>query len=211
MAPDSFFKIIPKPKPKAPRWVNVLFFSSVILVIALLAGFFFLKKEISSYSYQKQLIDEKIIGLSGGEKEREMEKEIFKTEEKIKTFLSIFKNRDALSNFFSLFESTTHPKVQFSNLELNTINRRVSLTGQTDSFQSLGGQVLILENHKDIKEITLSNISFDREGNIGFGISFSFSPDIFIQQQNTEQTEEISTSTISNIATTTSATTTEEK
>ena len=197
MAPDSFFKIIPKPKPKAPRWVSVLFYSSILLLVVLLAGFSFLKKEISSFEDQKQLISEEITGLSGGEEEQKMEEEVFEVEEKINVFLSIFKNRNTLSNFFSLFESTTHPRVRFSSLEMNSINRIVSLIGKTDSFQFLGEQVLILEKYKDIEDISLSNISFDREGNIDFNISFSFSSEVFSGQEQDED-----------MATTTSATTT---
>lgn len=178
MPEEPIAKIIPKPKPKVPGGVNVLFYFSIILIIILIAGFLFLKSKTLSLEEKKESLEIEIAELEGGE-ETELEKVIFGFQEKIRVFKELFKEHKISSNFFSLLENSCHPKVQFIRLDLDIQNYQVNLEGKTESFQSLGEQLFILRENENIKEFSLSNISLDREGKVKFNLTFTLIPGVF--------------------------------
>jgi len=172
MPKEPFARIIPKPKPKTPFSVNFLFYFAILLVIISIGSFFFLESQISSLKERKEELGRQIIGLEG-EEEKKLEEEILFFEEKIKVFKEIFENHKISSNFLPLLESSCHPKVQLTKLNLATENGQVSLEGKTESFQSLGEQFLIFRENEKLGNLILSNISLDREGKINFSLTFS--------------------------------------
>lgn len=178
MPEEPIAKIIPKPKPKAPGWVNVLFYFSIILIIILIAGFLFLKSKNISLKEEKENLERQIAELEGVE-EKELEETISVFGEKIRVFKELFRNHKISSNFFSLLENSCHPKVQFTRLDLNVENYQANLEGKTESFQSLGEQLFILRRNENIKEFNLSHISLDREGKVKFGLTLTLQPGVF--------------------------------
>jgi len=178
MPKEPLAKIIPKPKPKVAFFVNFLFYFSIVLIILLVASFFFLKNKISFLEERNEDLESQIAELEG-EEEKELEEAILGFQEKIKIFKELFRDHKISSNFLSLLESSCHPKVQFTKLSLDTKNYQVNLEGKTESFQSLGEQLLILRKNENIKEFNLSNISLDREGKVNFDLTFSLVPEVF--------------------------------
>ncbi|MBZ9572842.1 hypothetical protein KJA17_01465 [Patescibacteria group bacterium] len=178
MAKEPLAKIIPKPKPKVAGWLNFLFYFSIILIIILIAGLLFLKSRISSLEEEKERLESQIAELEG-EEEKRLEETILSLGEKIKVFKELLKSHKISSNFLSLLESSCHPRVQFTKLNLDTKNYQVSLEGKTESFQSLGEQLLILRKNENIGILNLSNISLDWEGKVNFSLTFSLVPEVF--------------------------------
>lgn len=178
MPKEPFARIIPKPKPKTPFFVNFLFYFAILLLIISIGSFFFLESKISSLKERKEELGRQIIELER-EEEKGLEEEILGWQEKIKVFKEIFENHKISSNFLSLLESSCQLKVQLTRLNLATENGQVRLEGKTESFQSLGEQFLIFRENEKMRDLALSNISLDREGKVNFSLTFSLLSEVF--------------------------------
>lgn len=178
MPKEPLVKIIPRPKPKTPLWINFFFWLSLILLVSSVASFFLLQNQTSVLKANKEKIETQI-GVVGTQAQKLLEEEILDISEKIRDFSTLFKEHKITSKIFDFLEASCHPKVQFTALDLETKNYTVTLRGRTENFQTLGEQLLILESNKDIKNLELSDISFGREGKVGFGLTFNLTEELF--------------------------------
>jgi Tfp pilus assembly protein PilN len=175
-------KIIPKPKPKTPFFVNLIFWLSIILLIGSIALLLSFESKVSKLENQKEAL-EKELG-SAQTEVKTLEKELREVALKIEDFSKILKEHKHLSEFFNLLKKSTHRKVQFTGLELDTRTLSADLTGKTENFQTLGEQLLILNNREEIKNLEVSNITLSREGTVEFELSFNFSDKLIKKQKD---------------------------
>ncbi len=180
MPKESPIKIIPKPKAKITGWFNILYWFSIILLIVSVIGFFFVKKQISSLEERGEEVSRQIIEVAGQE-ERNLEKELFAVSQKIKDFSELLEKYKSTTRFFNFLKASCHPKIRFLTLNLSSESYTVNLEGETDSFQVLGEQFLVLNENENVKDLHLSNTSLDREGKVRFNLSFVLSEELFIK------------------------------
>jgi len=171
-------EIIPKPIEKIPSYQKKLFYFSIFLFIALLFAYFILtslgKKSENILSNLKESI------AKGKTPEIfSLENENLNYQKKIKDFSPLLAKHLFLSKIFEFFERNTHPKVFFSEIHLNSLNSTASLSGQTDSFSTLGQQLAIFEKEPLVEKADLTQVSITKEGKIKFFLNFSFNPKIF--------------------------------
>lgn len=172
------FRIIPKPKAKAPRWVVLFFYGSLILV-ALSAGlFFFLQDRVLTLEKERETLQAQIVDVES-RAQTIFTKELLDASKKIGDFSRIFQEHKNTSKLFDFLRASCHPKAQFTSLTLDSENYQVDLSGKTENFQSLGEQLIVFRNNKDVKELQLSNISFDVEGQLNFNLTFVLAETIF--------------------------------
>jgi len=166
-------ELIPKETPQISRWLNVVFYFALILLFSSIISFFVLGNSIKTG--QNKLQGLRTAFFEGRTPERiALEKEILNYEKKFKDFSSLAPYHLENSNFFNLLEETTHPKVWFSKINFNTERGSVSFSGVTQSFESLGQQILIFKDENSISDVNLERISIDKTGRINFDLSFSF-------------------------------------
>lgn len=171
-------EIIPKPIRKVPVWQMALFYFSVFLLIATIVSYFVLSlQERGTESRLQEL--ERILVESKTSEMIALEKEILTYRRKINAFAPLLAEHILNSKFFDLIESRTHPRVYFSQVNISSREVKVVLAGKTDSFLTLGQQLLIFEEEPLIEEVYLSQVSIDKEGDINFGLSFVFNPEVF--------------------------------
>lgn len=180
-------EIIPKPPEKIPLWQNlILFISLAILIIAILAYF--------GLGFWQKKADQKIKELDGKiaafkTKERlDLESDLKKTKKKIDDFNFLFERHKISSNFFQFLEKVSHPKIQFSDFKLDLKDGKIDLSGQTESFVTLGQQAIIFQQAsekakeilgQEILKTDLSKFSIGKEGKIDFTFNLSFGPKVF--------------------------------
>ncbi len=180
MPKESPIKIIPKPKAKITGWLNILYWLSIILLIVSVVGFFFVKKQISSLEEKSEEVSRQINEVAE-EEERNLEKELFAVSRKIKNFLELFEKYKSTTEFFNFLKSSSHPKIRFLTLNLNSENYTVNLEGEAENFQVLGEQFLVLNENENVKDLRLSNTSLNREGKVRFNLSFVLSEELFVK------------------------------
>ena len=175
---ESAIRIIPKPKPRAPLWINFLLGTSLFLLLAVLLVFFFLAYEESSLGKRNDKLDTEIAKLEKSDI-KAIERELMKTSKKLKDFSQIFQQHKRSSELFGFFEHICHPRAQFLSFNFLLDGYVVNLEAVTENFKTLGEQLLLLEDDLRIKSFELSNVAINEEGQVGFGLSLSLSEFLF--------------------------------
>ena len=172
-------EIIPKEEIKPVPWQRILFYFFIFLLLISIAGYFALDYYFLKKAQQELQTLEMKIAEAKTPQQIALEKEILDYQEKIEDFASLFLAHKKSSNFFNFLEKITHPKIFFSELNLNTTGSQVNLSGQAESFQVLGEQLLIFRNTKSIQNVNLSEVKIGKEGEIGFTFNLSLNPGLF--------------------------------
>jgi len=171
-------ELIPKEKLKIPPIVNSLFYSSLVLLIIL--GGCYLGMRIKISSLKSQIEETKVdVARIKTEGDKETERQVLGYQRKIKDFSELFSEHKIVSSFLKFLRESTHPKVSFSGLSLNTKTAEVVLGGETEDFKTLGEQILYLKGSELIKGLDLSNLALGKEGEVLFNINLSLDPEIF--------------------------------
>ena len=171
-------ELIPKEKLKTPSLINFLFYLSLILVIILGVCYFGVK--IKNSSIKSQIEEVKLnVSKIKIEGDKETERQVLGYQKKINDFSGLFNKHKIVSSFLGILRNSTHLKVSFSTLVLNTETAQVILGGETENFKTLGEQILYFEGSEFIKGLVLSNLALGKEGDVKFNINFSLDPEIF--------------------------------
>lgn len=171
-------EIIPKKIPKLPGWLNVLFYISLILVVFSILGFFILDNSIKKAKKALISLEGELVAQETPERVA-LKKEVLNYEGKIKDFSKILEQHFKTSKIFESLEKNCHPRVWFSKFGLNSRQGLLTIFGITDSFESLGQQILIFKNDPLVKNVGIASISIGREGKIEFTLSILVDQKIF--------------------------------
>lgn len=171
-------EIIPKPAQKLPLWQNILFYFSLALLVAGISSFFLLERSLKSSrsslkNLEETLTREKTPGEAG------LEKEILAWQKKIRNFSQLFSEHLYPSKSFDFIEKISHPEVWVTQLSLDAKEAKIAVSGETESFTTLGQQLLILEKDSQIRDFTLSSLTIGKKGKVDFALSLSIDPGIF--------------------------------
>lgn len=170
-------EIIPKKTEAKLPAVNILFYLSLILLIIFALSYFvlgyFQKKSAKTLQDIEDIISQKETSAKA------LKEKIFGYQEKIEVVASLLTSHQLSRNFFTRLEDLSCPKVFFSNLDLDVGKSQASLSGQTESFEALGQQLLIFKKGEFIKDVNLTKVSIGKEGEIEFSIELSFDPQMF--------------------------------
>jgi hypothetical protein len=171
-------EIIPKQIEKAPFWQEVLLYISIVLLAVII-----LVCSILGYSYKKSLVTISDLEVAlDNERTPEkiiLEKEVVGWEKKINDFAVLGDKHYFVSKFFAVIEENCHPRVWFSKLNLDSLSNSFSVSGSTDNFASLGQQLIIFKNNPIFKNVTLSQVSINKSGQVEFGLNIILDPKVF--------------------------------
>lgn len=172
-------EVIPKRKIKTKKLLNLGFYASLILFFAFVVSYFVFDK-LAIPNREKELAGVKErISQKGTPKEKEMERAVLKYETETKDYSVLLASHKHSSKFFSFFESLCHPQVWVTSIGLNMEESTVTFFGLTENFQTLGQQLIIFKKEKLIKEVNLTNISMEPDGEVSFTMELSLEPGIF--------------------------------
>jgi hypothetical protein len=164
--------IIPKPIKESPQWQVILFYISIVLFIISLGAFGVVsylekKSQDNLEEVNQKLSEEETVKITA------LENEIIPYKEKIDEFAPFLREHILSTKIFAFLEEKTHPGVFFSNtkISIQPEDITVELSGLTDSFLSLGQQLMILESESIIKEANLSKIALGKTGGIEFHLA----------------------------------------
>jgi methylaspartate ammonia-lyase len=171
-------EIIPKKAPKLPSWLNILLYFSLFLLVSSISSYFILahlqkESEANLANLEKTLTEGRTL------QNIALEEEVFDYQKKISAFSQLISQHLLTSNLFDFLERNCHPEVLFQKFNLDSRTRRLTLSGQTDDFSSLGQQLLILKSQDEIEEVNLAKISLGGKGEVEFTLNLSLIPEIF--------------------------------
>lgn len=170
------FELTSKKETKKPFWLNLILYLSFSLFIVAVLGYFVLdysNKKASELSLQLQdKINEQKAPILP------LEEELSRAQAKVDNFSILLDEHKLNSRLFSLIEKLTSPEVSFGDLDFNASEAKIELSGQTSNFKSLGEQLLIFQEEKDIKEVKLSSVSLGEKGDVKFILDISLDPKV---------------------------------
>ncbi|MFH1714314.1 MAG: hypothetical protein ABH831_01860 [Candidatus Nealsonbacteria bacterium] len=167
--------IIPKEAPKLPAWLNILFYILFIIFVITIISLFLLN---SSLNKSLKSFEELESTLAEGDTEEEinLENDVLASQKRLQDFSFLADQHLSISKAFSVIESFTHPEVQFLDFDLNSRTGSLSLRGETESFKTLGQQMLILKDKELVTGYQLDTASINKDGRIDFSLSITLSP-----------------------------------
>ena len=180
-------EIIPKkPEPKPLSFGDILFYLLVVVAIATVLGYFglvqFEKKANKELEDVKEAIAKKETPAV-----KVLEAQILSTQKKINDFSTFLNVHIWSSNAFKQVEVLCHPQVLFTKFDLSRETSSVILSGQADSFETLGQQIQIFEKGKFIDSVDLQKISMSREGIIDFTVNIAFNSQMFKERSESSR------------------------
>lgn len=162
--------IIPKEeRSNSSENLKSLLYLAVFLLLLSLAAYFLLTNSLKKTEGEAAILDSKLEEMMSPEKIT-LEKEILNSRNKIEDFSQLLKLHLKTSKVFGILEETTHPQVWFTDFNLNPRKGELIISGETDSFETLGQQILILKEESTISEVNLQKVSINEEGKINFGL-----------------------------------------
>ncbi len=170
--------LIPKPIKKISKNQKVLLYFLVFSVFFLTIAYVFLislekQAQASLQAVEQQISEQKTPEMVS------LENTIKSYKKEIDEFVPYFNDHVLITKFFDFLEGNTHPRIYFNQMSLKSSSASVSLSGRSDSFLSLGQQLIIFNNNSLVKSVSLSNISLSEEGSIVFSLSLSLDLGLF--------------------------------
>jgi len=162
----------------APLW-TIFLFIGVALAIALLAAsyiYFF----VSQKSAAKKIADLDASSADLNIKISQKESELSFAQAKIDDYNKIINSHKNLSNTFVFIEKNIIAPVWFNSFDFSNVDRNsVTLGGVGPNFIAIGQQIEAFKKQDLVKEIYLSDISINKEGEIVFLLKIFFTPEVF--------------------------------
>jgi len=171
-------KIIPKEKEVAEKesiLIVLLFWFSLFIFIVIVTLFFVFEWQTKNAKAQLKEIEAQLEQL-GTPEQKALKEAIYDYKRKIDDFPVLLNNHQTPSKLFALIENNIHPDVWFLSFEFLRDKNQMTLSGQAKSLLALAQQVLAFEKIPQIKELTVSNIGVNKEGDIEFELSIVFTP-----------------------------------
>jgi hypothetical protein len=165
-------QIIPKPEKKPITSETIFLIFSVLVFSLSLFLFLYLFNLEKKLEKEISIFEEKILS-SRTDEIKSLEKEASKYQREISDFSKIIEERLLPSKFFPILEKSTHPKVYFSNFDLDLANSKCILSGTAQDFYTLGQQLDIFRKNQSF-QTKLSKISFGKEGKVDFEFEITF-------------------------------------
>ena len=171
-------EIIPKKIIKETSLKNIYFFIASTLLLSMVFGYVILIRSQAVALLKMQDLEAGIDKI-GTREDRNIERMVFDSENKIKNYKDVSIQRSKSAEFFNNFESLIHPRVWFTSFDLNPAETKAVVSGKTANFQTLEQQLIFLKSQKDlIISIDLSKVSFGKNGEVDFDLIVNLTPTI---------------------------------
>lgn len=164
---------------KQPLWQTAIFVFSLVLFLLCAGAYAALNFYLIPRGEESLKSLESELAIQGTQEQKEMKKEVLLAAGQVNDFEILYRNRLKATNLFEFLQECTHPKVSFSSFSLNLASSTASLSGQTNSFESLIQQIKILRDQQYIKSFEVSNIALAKVGGVSFNLSLTLESTIF--------------------------------
>ena len=170
--------LIPKPASKPSSLLNVLFYVSIVALMGTVLVYVWLSISVNNTLAILDRLNLSLAEMKTNEQQQLQDKAL-NYQKKIKDFNSLFTAHQSVRDFFKLLEENTHPQVWFSDIRLDINEGDLHLSAAAKDFQSVEQQFIIFKNLKDFSEVSLSDISIGKQGEISFSLEIALNPELF--------------------------------
>lgn len=165
-------EIIPKQRQDSPLLMQILFFGSLIFLLASV-GSFFVILQLQGRTEKGLESAQQLLSQGKTPQEVSLERTIFRYKDKFNDFSRIATERNDVRPVFEFLEKYTHPKVMFTALDVEPRIQTLRLVGETLDFRTLQEQMAIFQG-TDLAGLDLSNIVLGEQGEVVFQLEMKF-------------------------------------
>ncbi len=182
MKKENIVNIIPRSKPQESKYIPYWLGASVLLLIVVAGGYFFINSQIQAKEREIEEIEGKLSLSRSAMKQRSEMKDI---SEKVKVFSDIFKEHRYSSEAIRFLKELCHPNVQFVSLYLNlkSFSHRAEISAETSDFNTLIEQIILLKENEFIENVKISTVSLNKEGKVNFEFSLNLSDKLVLKNK----------------------------
>jgi len=167
-----------KSKKGKNKIVSYTLYIGVALLLIMAASYAFL-------FFSVQRADQKLTKLEDqldsqmDDKHKEIEKRILNAQRTLERSEQVINSHHSVYNFLKDLESSTHPQVQFNEMNLSADLKQAELSGTTEQFVTLGQQVKKYQAMKLINNVQVKRTSMEPGGKVGFELLLTLKSNIF--------------------------------
>lgn len=165
--------IIPKQRQEYPLFSQILFFGSIVLVLATVGGFFLFLSLEGKTKRELEGVQE-LLAQGETPEEVNLESTIFRYQDKFNDFAKLAGSRNDVRPVLEFLEKYTHPKVVFTTFNLEPRIQTLKLVGATLNFRTLQEQMIVFQNRAELSGLNLSNIVLGEKGEVVFQLEMRF-------------------------------------
>lgn len=170
--------IIPKQDTARFSGATVMLLLGLLAFFGISSLFFFMRSEEMKASAELSKVKEALAKGKSSE-ESQLERMILLVKQKLEDFQQVSGESAWPSNFFRFLETSTHPNVTFTQLNLQPKSAQALLSGSAGDFASLGQQMELLKEKPELVSYRLSNIGLGPNGKVAFQLSLAFQKSFF--------------------------------
>ncbi|MBU3918578.1 hypothetical protein KKC63_01575 [Patescibacteria group bacterium] len=164
-------QVIPRTSEKSATRLNLILpWFSLLLVVVVIVGIFFLSSKINASNKRISQLDAEL-SQAKSQEEIDIEKKLMAYKKKVSSVISILEDRKRILEFYSFLEELVHPDVYFNKLSLDMTQGIAMLTGIAKDFKALGQQISAFKESGYIFNAQAETVSLDEEEGIGFAMS----------------------------------------
>jgi len=171
-------EIIPKPERKIPGWQKALLYFSVLFLILTVFGYLV----VASFERNSERELENLTRQIAEGKSEEivlLEEQVLSYKKEIDKVAPFFKQHTLSSQIFDFVEKNTHPKTFFFEFSLKSDVSTALLSGLTDSFLSLGQQIVMLDEAPQVESVEMADVFLVPTGGIEFQLEVILKDSLF--------------------------------
>ena len=157
-------------KIKLPGWTIIIGIVLLILLIGLIAVYFYFAFSLNKMS--KEIEERNIADVPLEKAITEKEAELEPISQKIDDFNGLLARHKKTLDIFIFLEKICFPTIWFSDFSFE--NGEVNLFAEADNFATLEQQVDILEKESVLTSSNITGVSVSEEGKIFFNLSLIF-------------------------------------
>lgn len=171
-------EISPKTKLELPLWSIISTVICLVLILGLLASYFYFGFKIKKISQEIEAKEAEFIPLEKAIKEKQGK--LLPLEQKITDFAGLIEAHRNNLNIFRFLEENCLPNVWFSDFDFSSEENRVTVSGSTDSFNTLENQISVLSEEDRVQTFNLSDVKIEKEeGGVVFNLTITFKSSVF--------------------------------
>jgi len=163
-------EISSRTKIKLPGWTIIIGIVLLILLIGLIAVYFYFAFSLKKMS--EQLEERNIVDVPLEKAITEKESELEPVNQKIDNFNKLLAEHKKTLDIFIFLEKICLPAVWFSDFSFE--NGEVNLSAEADDFATLEQQIDILEKEPVLISSNITEVSISEEGKIIFNLFLIF-------------------------------------
>ena len=171
---------IPPKKPSGFSFESATFYFSLLILVAVVASFFYLSSILSKASDELANVTLDA-AKTKTEEQKNLKTKLAEAQQKFSDYAKILDSHKSAGNFFAKLETLVLPDIYFLNCNLDLDKLTANFSGRAKTFKSLGQQIMVFESAGEIiGNVDLSKISTNDRGSIDFDVKIGINPAVVV-------------------------------